>query len=343
MNRAALAARLFLVVTLLPAIGAAGFAAYEYRSQAPLPPGTFRPDASKPLIDGKPTRGFLLGTFAPGKGTKGLAAFDHQIGTHATLTVKYMLWGKTYPANYVADAAALGAETVVELEPRGKHAPTLAEIAAGIGDAWLRAFATEVTHYKQHFILSFAPEMNGAWYQYGSGHAPPADYVRAFRHVHDVLAKTRARRLITFLWQPSAIHNTTPSPAPYWPGSKYVNEIGVDGYYFTPADTFRGIFGRTLALLGSLAPATPILIGETAIGPKSEHEAADIRNLFAGVQRNHLLGLIWFDKDQNRKPYLYHQDWRLQNSPRALAGFQTALASVGPVAAYPLPKRKPHH
>jgi hypothetical protein len=338
MNRAALAARMFLLVALLPAVGAAGYTAYEYRTQPPMPPtGTFREFHSEPLISGKPTTGLLLGTYAPGADVTGLAKFDHAIGSRAALTVRYMEWGKPFPATYVAHAAGLGAETVLELEPRGAKDPTLAEIAAGVGDKWLRKFAREMLGPQDHFILSFAPEMNGAWYKYGAGHAPPGDYVRAFRHVHYVLSTTRAAKLITYLWQPSAHHLTTPWARPYWPGAKYVDEIGVDGYYFYSSDSFRVIFGQTLRMFKKIAPHTPILIGETAIGPRSDHEVADIRDLFAGIKRNHLIGIIWFDKRQHVN--IYHQDWRLQDNQAALASFQAALAAAGPLGGFPRPKR----
>lgn len=353
MNRAALAARFFLVVALLPAIGAASFAAYMYRHQPPVPAGTYRQGQTSPEIVAKPVKpGFLLGTYAPtnmsefkpgdkiptGTDTKGLRLFNSAIGAPATLTVQYALWGEYYPARYVIDAAKLGAQTILELEPRGKAVPTLAQIAAGAGDAWLKKFAHEIVGPRDHFILSFAPEMNGGWYQYGSGHSSASDYVRAFRHVHDVLLKDLRKDngagLVSFMWQPSAIHISTPTPTPYWPGAKYVDEIGLDGYYFFPTDNFRIIFGQTLRLLKALAPNTPILIGETAVGPKTHHQAADIRDLFAGVRRNGLLGLIWFDKKQNRHPFIYHQDWNLRDHPAALAGFRSALAGVGPIASY---------
>src|SRR5260370_41157423 len=113
MNRAALAARFFVVVALLPAIGAASFAAYMYRNQPPIPPGTFRQGGpSAPQVLGKLSKhGLLLGTYAPtsipkhprgkiptGTDVKGLREFNSEVGSPATLTVQYTLWGEHFPA-----------------------------------------------------------------------------------------------------------------------------------------------------------------------------------------------------------------------------------------------------
>jgi len=89
------------------------------------------------------------------------------------------------------------------------------------------------------------------------------------------------------------------------------------------------IFGHTLALIRDVDPEVPMMIGETAVGPKTGHQAADIRNLFAGIRRNHLLGLIWFNKPQHRKPYIYHQDWRLQDHMAAEQAFVAELKAMG--------------
>jgi hypothetical protein len=174
-------------------------------------------------------------------------------------------------------------------------------------------------------VVSFAPEMNGQWYNYGSGRASPSAFVRAWRHVHGVLDSTRAGRLITWLWQPMAIHFGTASPKPWWPGWQYVNEVGVDGYYVNPKDTFTLIFGKTISVIRSLT-RLPILIGEVAVGASTGHQATDIKNLFAGVRAYHLRGLVWFDIAQHNGRY--HQDWRLQDYPQALGAFVAQLRNA---------------
>jgi hypothetical protein len=340
MNRAALAARVFLAICVVPTAGAAGYAVYEYRHQPAAVTGDF-----------PATKGALLGVFAPtlpkdrqtASVTSGLESFDAAVHHRATLTVAYINWGNPFPATYIGDAARVGARTLLELEPRGKGAPKLPQIAAGRGDAWLKEFAAAIAATRVPFTLSFGPEMNGKWYAYGSGSA--RDYIKAFRHVHDELIEEvskdlspeLATSLIRFMWQPSAIHIRTPSPIPYWPGAKYVNLIGLDGYYYHPTDTFHIIFARTIRLLRKLSPKTRIMIGETAVGPMTGHQAAGIKNLFAGVRYNKLAGLIWFDRNMTKIPHrnkkrIYHQDWRIEDHPAALRAFINGLRTYGPFA-----------
>ena len=353
MNRAALAARMFLAVSVLPTAGAAGYAVYEYRHQ-PAAVAAYRPGPSSPVwLQFPPAKGAILGVFAPtlpkdgGKAsdTSGLESFDAAVHHRATLTVAYVNWGSRFPARYIGDAAKVGARTLLELEPRGKGVPTLHQLAAGMGDNWLKEFAASIAETQIPFTLSFGPEMNGTWYAYGSGNNAARDYVRAYRHVHDELINdvgqylppARAAGLVRFMWQPSAMHGSTASPIPYWPGAKYVNLIGLDGYYYHPTDTFHGIFARTIQLLRKLTPKTRIMIGETAVGPKTGHQAAGIKDLFAGIKHNKLAGLIWFNRNQLKISYgkgkrIYHQNWRLQNHPSALRAFIRALKANGPFA-----------
>jgi hypothetical protein len=186
--------------------------------------------------------------------------------------------------------------------------------------------------------------MNGSWYAYGSSTAN--DYIHAFRHVHDRLLKdvgrrltpAAASRLITFMWQPSAIHTSTPSPMPYWPGAHYVEMVGLDGYYYRSTDTFHIIFARTISLIRQKSPHTKIMIGETAVGPMTGHQARGIKDLFTGIRSRNLAGLIWFNRNQMSIPFpadkrIYHQDWRLQDHAPALRAFKAGLKADSPLAS----------
>lgn len=66
----------------------------------------------------------------------------------------------------------------------------------------------------------------------------------------------------------------------------------------------------------------PVLIAETAVGPQAG-QPRGIRDLFAGARAQNYLGIVWFDQASHGD--LYHQDWRLEDSPPALAAFREAL------------------
>jgi hypothetical protein len=69
---------------------------------------------------------------------------------------------------------------LVQLQPNGV---TLASIAAGHSDDYLRSYADAVIAFGHPVILSFGHEMNGSWYSWGYGRASPATFVAAWRHI----------------------------------------------------------------------------------------------------------------------------------------------------------------
>ena len=78
-------------------------------------------------------------------------------------------------------------------------------------------------------------------------------------------------------------------------GGKYVNWVGVSGYYFLPGETFGYIFKPVVASVRKFTN-DPILIAETASAPGTG-QTRRIKDLFAGVRKEHYLGLVWFDHD----------------------------------------------
>ena len=69
----------------------------------------------------------------------------------------------------------------------------------------------------------------------------------------------------------------------------------------------------------------PVLLSETAVGPDAG-QAIKIPDLFAGMRRYGTLGLVWFDIDQHDG--IYHQDWRIEDSPAAETAFRRAASTM---------------
>ena len=71
---------------------------------------------------------------------------------------------------------------------------------------------------------------------------------------------------MTWLWTVNIINNTQngriPPPNPWWPGSSYVNWVGIDGYYLKPTWQFAPLFGPTIGQVRELT-RDPILVAET--------------------------------------------------------------------------------
>ena len=190
-------------------------------------------------------------------------------------------------------------------------------------DAFLRSYAQSVKAFGKPVIISFGHEMNGTWYPWGSTNTRPAVFVQAWRHIVDVFRQTGADN-VTWLWTINAVASYEPPIADYWPGANYVTWVAFDAYYYNADDDFSAVFGPTIAALRQLTNK-PILIGETAIGQVAG-QAANIPGLFAGVSKEGLLGFVWYDQAQNDG--IYHQDWRLEGHPHAIAAFRAAAASL---------------
>lgn len=263
----------------------------------------------------------LVGVYEPGAPSSWskITEFISATGVKPRIVVYYSSWKEPFAVSFAQAAWDRGAYVLVQLEP---NKVTLASIAAGGSDAYLRSYADAVVAFGHPVILSFGHEMNGAWYSWGNGHASPAAFVSAWRHIVQVFRAAGAAN-VTWLWTVSSIEGASSSLSQWWPGAAWVSWVGVAGYFYQATDTFGLVFGSTIADIRTISSA-PLLIAETAVGTTSDRES-QIDALFAGVSEQGLAGVVWFDEAQHAG--LYHQDWRLEDDPSALAGFTAAVAA----------------
>jgi hypothetical protein len=205
----------------------------------------------------------------------------------------YSGWFERFQAGFAATAADDGAVPLVQMDPTGV---SVAAIAAGKYDGYLSSYAEAVRAYGHPVIISFGHEMNGSWYSWGYRHTSPAAFVAAWRHVVALFRALGAEN-VTWLWTVNVVNDTQqgsiPSPASWWPGSSYVNWVGIDGYYLESSWQFAPLFGPTIAEVRELT-GDPILIAETGAVPAAG-QAAKIADMFAGVRLYELLGFVYFD------------------------------------------------
>ena len=154
--------------------------------------------------------------------------FTKKVGKQPNMLLYYTAWGDQFDAKAVKNARALGALPVMEWEP---FETSMADIADGVSDDYVSEFATAVRTLNLPVAISLAHEMNGFWYPWGTKKTSPADYVRAWRHVHNIFLEVGATNVI-WVWSPNVINPMPRVPLkPLYPGDSYVDWIGVVGYY----------------------------------------------------------------------------------------------------------------
>jgi mannan endo-1,4-beta-mannosidase len=257
----------------------------------------------------------------------GLDKFAQAIGRQPNLVIYYSHWLDPFQAAFATAAAQHGATTLVQIAPKNV---SLADIAAGKFDPYLRSYATAVKGFGKQIVLSFGHEMNGDWYSWGYKHAPANVFVAAWRHIVTVFRSIGATN-VSWLWTVNIIGNEGPmtsDPAAWWPGNSYVNWVGIDGYYYTGTQTFADVFGPTIVEARTLT-RDPIIIAETGASIAAG-QSAKVTDLFTGIQTYGLMGFVWFDADDTTQGL----DWRLRSSAALDAFSQDAKAFMRPLAVH---------
>lgn len=292
-----------------------------------------------------PASGFYWGAFRDG------APYDRtlieqlevDVGSRPSLVMWYHEWHgrQLFPTAEAIWLSERGIVPVISWEPWRppvafgelvvkQPAYTLARIAGGSFDRYIRAYADRVREYGGPLMLRPFHEMDGYWYPW-SGLAngnTAADFVRAWRHVHDVFTAAGATN-VTWVW--SVNHVSVPDTpendiANYWPGPRYVDWTGISGFNWgraSPLSAWKGIdatIGARYAQL--LRYDKPIALMETGAPEIGGDKAAWITSTFArlGAAYPGIDAAIWYDRrDSNER------DWRIDSSARSLAAFRAAV------------------
>jgi len=245
--------------------------------------------------------------------------FAAAIGHQPNIVEYYTAIGTPFYVRLAQEAYAHGAATFVQMNP---GSTSLSAVVSGQDDEYLRSFAASVRAFGHPVVIGFAPEMNASWYRWGWHHTSPAVWIAAWRHVVTVFRAAGATN-VTWLWTITTdVPGTTGPIQRWWPGSDYVDWVGIDGYYYYASSTFATVFTPTINKVRALT-TKPVLLSETGIGQVAG-QAAKMADLFAGIRAARVVGFVYFDESQHAG--IYHQDWRLEGHPAALAAFRRDLA-----------------
>jgi beta-mannanase len=213
----------------------------------------------------------------------------------------------------------------------------LKDIINGTWDSYIKARGSEFAAVKSPIMVRWAHEFNGNWYPWGiaNNNSDPSLYVKAYRHVHDLVTAAGATN-VQWIWSfnngssPDAAYN---DPAASYPGDAYVDWVGIDGYNwgFGPSwDTtgdhwvsFTGAFDTSYAKARSIAPKRPVTVAEYASSEDGGNKTQWINDMNAVLQSGRypdLKMLVYFDQDKEEK-------WSAASSTGSLNAFVSWLKS----------------
>lgn len=258
-----------------------------------------------------------------------VSQFEHAVDAHAAVVMFYADW--RHDRFSLAQLQAIerrGSIPEISWEPwdaengrAEQPAYSLREIVAGRYDAYIRAWARGLARFGREVRLRFAQEMDGHWYPWGqhvNGNRP-AEFVRAWRHVHHIFALAGASN-VQWVWNP-----VSGAPRDLFPGDREVNRFGVDCLnggrvaFGSGWRSFTRVCAREIAALHALDPRLPIDISETASTSVGGSKVTWIRRMFAYLRRHpDVKTVVWFDLDKET-------DWRVDSSPASATAFAAGM------------------
>ncbi len=275
-----------------------------------------------PLV---PSHGALFGAYVNPAGkwvslssTKNdVATLESQIGRKLAIDEHFYSWTQSFPTPLETWDIQNGRIPMDSWE-----GVPLRSIVQGKYDSMIRKRAHDLKALGKQVFLRWGYEMNGDWNSwdgYHNGHKPRL-YVAAWRHIHGIFAAAHANNVV-WVWAPNC--GSVPRARwnrvqHYYPGSRYVDWVGIDGYNWGTTQSwsrwisFANIFSHVYKLYSN---QKPIMIAEVGSveqgGSKADwfaEAASQIQNQFPAV---------------DAFVYLDNPPWDVTSSSTSLAAYKT--------------------
>ncbi len=217
--------------------------------------------------------------------------------------------------------------SLAQLEPQPGY--TNADIARGVQDAYIKRFATSLAGFPGQVDVRYAHEMNGQWYPWSWG---AADYRRAWRRIVRLFDEAGANN-VRFVWSvnpnlyemPRAWRHLTRR---YWPGSRYVDAVGMTMIDFGGAKDYRvARFAPRLTDLRRIY-RKPIML--TEVNTDYQGRVKWLRDLRRLLRRTPgISALFWSQLPSRGTAHLKNAgwlDWDVQHDPRSAAVLRRIIA-----------------
>ncbi len=280
----------------------------------PTPPvATTTPATSTPpLATSTALRwGAYLGTGAPT-----LSGFATEVGASPDIVATFIGW-PDLPDSSLNTTCSQGKTLFIYWENYGY---SLDNIIAGRNDAYIASFSQALAQYHCPIMLSIFHEMNGNWDEWDGtvGTNSPAKIITAWQRIHSIVTASNVQWawVINSNSVPDTIANAAQN---YYPGSAYVDVIGVDGFNFgSPWQAFGQIFDAPVTLVQQFGK--PVYISSFA-SVAGSGKATWINDFAAHIKTYaNVVGWVWFDENQGGS-----NNFLIDSDPTSLAAFEAVV------------------
>lgn len=222
-------------------------------------------------------------------------------------------------------------------EPQG----SLAIVAGGAVDGYIRAFARAAVRHGDPFLLRMAHEPTNPQYGWAPAHgSSAADYQAFWAHVQDIFRQEGARNVL-FVWTPFGLQERD-----WFPGAARVDWIAFDIFNYgalSQQGTWLDFYTLTKLYYDAyrgLGP--PLLIAEVATSSAGGNKADWVRDMFHSLAQENfpqIRGLVLFDQPAGQTSGGLPVDWSLAEVPETFDRLSRQPALLAPFTRKMEPSR----
>jgi mannan endo-1,4-beta-mannosidase len=251
-----------------------------------------------------------------GDNSTSLSNFENIVGKKTNLYADFESWSNTFPLKLLTNVGQSGKTLVIFWEPNFGYD----QIINGSEDLYIKQFASDAEKYSYPVIIVPFDEMNlndQAW-GYGQNDNTAEKFISAWKHTHDLFAGV-ANVKFGLAYNSSSIPNIKGNLfADYYPGDKYVDYVGVDGFSFVSSwKNFGDIFDNAINELDLYNK--PIIIFSVAAENYSQKASWITEGLGDHIKNySNVIGWIWFNKGSK-------ENWLVNSNIDSLNAFKSIL------------------
>ncbi|HZD66937.1 MAG TPA: glycosyl hydrolase, partial [Acidimicrobiales bacterium] len=261
-----------------------------------------------------------------------IAYREAQLGRTFAIDAHFYAWTDQFPGGPEENDVAHGR---IPLE--NWWGVSVAAINDGSQDSVIMAAAERLKAFGHPVFLRPLSEMNGDWFPWSGD---PQAFIAAWRHIWDIFHQVGAAN-VSWVWAPNADSHpggTDPnSPnnwTRYYPGDRYVDWVGIDGYNWgeTTGFTWQSFGSIFQPVYDDYESRKPIMIAEVSslewnpawgTAPAGDSKASWIGDAGSWLKSHpDVKAVVWYDTNRSRS----EADWRVDSSASSLRAYHRLVA-----------------